>query len=140
MTVADQVKRGELQFAPGEGEILELGRINKTANHAVEELMIQPAGAMHAAHEGQAGSYAGPIGDQLVITEVVKVDSTYAADQYGGFLSVTRPLALAPALKPLVDAGITGKLVLADKSSPIGTMPPVPLPSSRRWRRRSAPS
>jgi hypothetical protein len=54
----------------------------------------------------------------------VKVDPSYAGDQYAGFLSVIRPLALAPVLRPLQDAGITGKLVVGDESVPIGAMPP----------------
>ena len=122
VTVTDQVKGGELQFSLENGEVLELGRIVQASN-VVEELLIQPAGAMHAAHEGRVGSYAGLVDDQLMITEVVKVDPTYAAERYSGFLSVTRPLALAPALKPLVDAGITGQLVVGDKSRPLGAMP-----------------
>ncbi|HEX7841772.1 MAG TPA: hypothetical protein VF469_30085, partial [Kofleriaceae bacterium] len=122
VTAADQVKGGELQFAPKDGEILELGRIVKGTN-AVEGLMIQPAGAMHTAHEGMVGSYAELVGEQLVITEVAKVDPQYNAEQYAGFLSVTRPLALGPALSPLVAAGITGQLVLGNKSVPIGKMP-----------------
>jgi serine/threonine-protein kinase len=123
-TVADQVKRGELEFARGEGEILELGQIKKAAKGAVEELMVQPAGAMHNMHGGAAGSYADVVDNQLVITEVAEVVPKYTQDEYRGFLTVSRPVLLAPALKPLQDAGITGKLVVGDKSVPIGAMPP----------------
>jgi len=69
-TAADQVKGGELQFSPENGEVLELGRIVQ-ASQAVEELMVQPAGGMRHAHGGAAGGYADLADDQLVITEVV---------------------------------------------------------------------
>ncbi|HEX3474646.1 MAG TPA: serine/threonine-protein kinase [Kofleriaceae bacterium] len=120
-TAADQVTGGELQFAPRNGEVLELGRIVRNTS-AVDELMVQPSGSMRHAHGGAVGSYAEIAGGALEITEVVKVDPRYNADQYTGFLSVTRPLALGPALQPLVDAGITGKLALGDSSAPIGAM------------------
>jgi hypothetical protein len=122
-TVADQVKRGELEFAPGEGEILELGQIKKAAKSAVEELMVQPAGAMHNMHDGAAGSYADVVDNQLVITEVAEVVPKYTQDEYRGFLTVSRPVSLAPALKPLLDAGVTGQLVVGARSVPIGAMP-----------------
>ena len=121
-TVADDVRTGELQFAPQNGEILELGRIVKATNQ-VEELLLQPPDAMRKSHDGMAGSYAELVDDQIVITEVVKVMPADKADQYVGFLSVTRPLPLAPAVKSLSGAGITGKFVLAGKEAPIGVMP-----------------
>ena len=123
-TVADAVSHGELQFTPENGEILELGRIIKGANK-VESLMLQPAGAMRKSHAGAIGSYVELVDDQIVITEVAKVVPTAAQDQaqLAGFLSVTRPLALAPAIKPLIDAGITGKIVINGKVAAIGAMP-----------------
>ena len=133
-TAADQVKGGELQFSPENGEVLELGRIVQASN-AVEELMVQPSGGMRHAHGGTVGSYDELAGNQLVITEVVKVAPAYNAEKYTGFLTVSRPLPLAPVLKPLTDAGIIGKLVVGDQSVPIGEMPSgatlrdVPLPS-----------
>src|SRR4029079_17954428 len=110
------------QFAPQNGEILELGRIVKATNQ-VEELLLQPPDAMRKSHDGMAGSYAELVDDQIVITEVVKVMPADKADQYVGFLSVTRPLPLAPAVKSLSGAGITGKFVLDGKEAPIGVMP-----------------
>jgi hypothetical protein len=119
-TVADQVANGEL--APQSGEILELGRIVKATNQ-VEELLLLPPDAMRKSHDGMAGSYVELVDDQVVITEVVKVVPADKADQYVGFLSVTRPLPLALAVKSLRGAGITGKFVLDDKEVPIGVMP-----------------
>ena len=117
-TVDDLVARGD--FVPQNGERLELGQVDKTS--ARTEVLL-PKGTARAAHDGIPGSYVELAGDQLLITEITKVVPQYNPERYAGFLGVTRPLALAPALKPLVDAGITGKLVLGDKSVPIGTMP-----------------
>jgi hypothetical protein len=119
-TVADLVRGGELAFAPGEGEVVELGRIAK-ATRQVEQLRIEPAGATATSH-GAPGGYLELAGDQLVVTEVAEV-TPGQTDTYAGFLRVSRPLALAPALKPLLDAGITGKLVIDGKEAPIGVMP-----------------
>ncbi|HEY6177667.1 MAG TPA: protein kinase [Kofleriaceae bacterium] len=121
-TVADQVAHGELAFTLDKGDILALGRILKAGN-VVEELMVLPAGAMHIAHDGMVGRYADLVDDKLVITEIAKVEPAQGADQFTGFLAVSRPLPLAPALQPLIAAGVTGKLVVGGKSAPIGAMP-----------------
>ena len=123
-TVADAVSHGELDFTPQNGEILELGRVVKGTNQ-VEALMLQPPGAMRKSHEGMLGNYVELVGDQIVITEVAPVTPSASEDQsrYAGFLGVTRPLALAPAIQPLIDAGITGNIVIGGKSAAIGAMP-----------------
>lgn len=120
-TAADMVKGGELQFTPSNGEILELGRVIKT-NGIDELLMLQPPNAMRTSHSGKTGAYAELVREQIVITEVAEVAPVGDAD-YRGYLSVTRPLALAPMIQPLVAAGIAGKLVIGDASAPIGQMP-----------------
>ena len=119
-TLADLVAHGEI--VPESGEILELGRIDKTTSK-VEQLLLVPRGAKGASHDGKAGSYVEIAGDQIVITEVVNVVPTQQADRYVGFVAVTRPLALGPVIQPLIDAGIAGKLVLDGKEAPIGVMP-----------------
>ena len=99
-TVADLVAHGELAFTLDKDEILELGRVVKATN-AVEELMVLPAGAMHAAHEGMVGSYAELAAGQIVVTEVAKVTPDEHADhpeEFAGFLGVTKMLPL-PALE-----------------------------------------
>ncbi|HEX2686922.1 MAG TPA: serine/threonine-protein kinase [Kofleriaceae bacterium] len=120
-TVDNLVDRGD--FVAARGEILELGRINKANHNAVEQLTLQPKGAMSTSHDGMTGSYAELVGDQVMITEVAKVEPTEKADQYAGFLSVTRTLALGPAIKSLADAGITGTFVINGKETPIGVVP-----------------
>ncbi|HEY0194452.1 MAG TPA: serine/threonine-protein kinase [Kofleriaceae bacterium] len=134
-TLDNLVRSGDLVPVPG--EILELGRVFKidvaaggplpaSPRGTVEPLLVAPQGATRMSHKGMVGSYADLMADQLAITEVVKVDPTDNADvndQVAGYLSVTRPLSLAPAVKALADAGITGKLVIGDKELAIGTMP-----------------
>ena len=123
-TVADAVRGGELKFPTAAGEILELGRVVKGTN-VVEQLLLQPAGSMRKSHDGALGSYVELVDDQIAITEVAPVVPTEVEDRakFAGFLSVTRPLALAPAIKPLLDAGITGQLVINGKVAAIGAMP-----------------
>jgi hypothetical protein len=135
-SVEADVVHGDIPLRSKDGEILELGRIYKVDVPAlqdrpaikagtVETMTLQPPGAMHKAHDGKIGSYAELVGDQIVITEVVKVDPGPGqnADTSTGFLGVTRPLPLAPAIKSLVDAGISGKFVVDGKETPIGAMP-----------------
>jgi serine/threonine-protein kinase len=126
-TATDQVKGGELQFSPKDGEVLELGRVVKATSKA-EVLLVQPPGAPSRAHDGIVGSYAELVDHaeqpkHLMLTEVAKVDPADKADQYAGFVSVSQPLDLGPVLQLLVDAGITGKLVIGDKPVAIGAMP-----------------
>jgi Protein kinase domain len=123
-TAADAVRGGELRFPADSGEILELGRVVKGTN-TVELFLLQPPGSMRKSHDGAVGSYVELVDDQIAITEVAPVLPTEVADQarFAGFLSVTRPLALAPAIQPLIDAGITGKLVINGKAAAIGAMP-----------------
>jgi serine/threonine-protein kinase len=122
-TIEDLVTHGDV--VPEAGEILELGRIDKKTS-SVEQLLVVPKGAraaMGVSHGGKADSYVELVGDQIVITEVVNVVPTQQADEYMGFLGVTRPLELAPAIKSLADAGITGKLVIDQRELAIGVMP-----------------
>ncbi|HEY0479725.1 MAG TPA: serine/threonine-protein kinase [Kofleriaceae bacterium] len=118
-TVDDLVTRGD--FVPQKGERLELGQIDKPASR-IEVLL--PRGTARASHDGVVGSYVELAGDQLLITEIVPVAPKYDPERYAGFLGVTRSLDLGPALRPLLDAGITGKLTLGNRSVPIGVMPP----------------
>ncbi|HEU4731510.1 MAG TPA: serine/threonine-protein kinase [Kofleriaceae bacterium] len=125
-TVKDLVTRGD--FTAREGEILELGRVLKQPigdrkAGAIESLTLQPPGAMQMSHDGVAGSYAELVGDQIVLTEVVGVEPADQGDLYAGFLSVTRPLPLGPALRSLAGAGIAGMLVVGSTEIAIGKMP-----------------
>jgi tRNA A-37 threonylcarbamoyl transferase component Bud32 len=119
-SAANLVARGDV--AVRDGEVLELGRIVKDANQ-VEDLLLLPAGATRRSHDGKIGSYAEFVDKEILITEVAKVVPTQDLDKYGGFLSVTRLLALAPAIDALVKAGITGKFVIGRNELAIGMMP-----------------
>jgi len=131
-TAANLVERGDLVSA--KGEILELGRIDKTTS-TVEQLVLVPAGAMRVSHDGKAGSYLELVNNQIVITEVVMVVPTEQTERYLGFLGVTRPLALGPVIQPLLDAGITGKFAINGNEAPIGVMP---AGATTRWQPLSA--
>jgi tRNA A-37 threonylcarbamoyl transferase component Bud32 len=120
-TVENLIATGDL--IPESGELLELGRIDKTNKDAPKVEVLFPRGATQASHGGARGSYVEIDGDQLVVTEITSVDPTERADQFDGFLAVTRRLDLAPRFKALLDAGITGRLVIGGKETAIGAMP-----------------
>jgi tRNA A-37 threonylcarbamoyl transferase component Bud32 len=120
-TVADLAAGGELSFAPASGETVALGRIAK-ASQAFEGLHVEPVGATPMWHDGKPGHYAELSGEQIVITDVAEV-APFDSAPYTGVLSVTRPLALAPAIKALVDAGIMGEFALGGRTVAIGQMP-----------------
>ncbi|HET9627526.1 MAG TPA: serine/threonine-protein kinase, partial [Kofleriaceae bacterium] len=127
-TAVDMVdKGGELKFQLSAGEVIELGQIAR-ATGKLQSLFVQPAGGAPRSHAGKPGSYAELVGDQLVITEVSRVEprpnyEPELAAQVAGFLSVSQPLALAPAIQSLVAAGNTGKLVVGASELAIGVMP-----------------
>ena len=139
-TAMNLVERGDL--VPAAGEVLELGRIDKTRPPGdpgrLEELLRIPETAMRMAHGGKPGTYVELVhqdtmrdaaareathDDKIVITEVVEVVPTEQVERFAGFLVVTRPLELGPMLAPLVDAGIAGKLVIDRTEAPIGVIP-----------------
>jgi hypothetical protein len=87
-------------------------------------MAIPPEQLLDLSHDGKTGSYAELMSPLIVVTEVTPVVPSDKGDQWMGYLSVTRSVALAPAIQPLIDAGITDKLVFVDGGeSPIGVMP-----------------
>jgi hypothetical protein len=61
-----------------------------------------------------------------MITEVVKIDPVYDADKYIGFLGITRPLAFAPEVKPLVEAAQLERLLGASTDIKVVVAEPQP--------------
>jgi hypothetical protein len=119
-------KGGELanlskEGAPADSEILEIGGVSSDSGK-LELWLLQPAAAPRMAHDGAPGIYVDLIGAQITITEVVKV-VPLEAGKPPGYLSITRELAVNPVVQPLLDAGITGKLVVGSGTAAIGKMP-----------------
>ncbi|HUS29546.1 MAG TPA: serine/threonine-protein kinase [Kofleriaceae bacterium] len=117
-TAKDMLARGELQFAPQAGEVVELGQLPSPDKPIT--LLIQPDGAMHAPHAGMIGSFTDVVDTKLVITEVTAVMSA-DPKRPSGYLSVTRPLDLAPQIKSLAAAGINGRIAIGDQMLDIGS-------------------
>ncbi|HEX5057879.1 MAG TPA: serine/threonine-protein kinase [Kofleriaceae bacterium] len=120
-TAKDMLVRGELQFSPQAGEVIELGQV--TGDKA-ETLLIQPEGAMHSPHASKAGSYADLMGDKVVITEVAQVTPKEARDGLTGYVMVVRPLDLKPAIDRLVGAGVAGTIEANGEKRTIGSPAP----------------
>ncbi len=118
-TAKNDLDNGELKFAPEPGEVIELGQVPIKGGEPAT-LLIQPEGAMHSPHAGKPGSYAELMGDKVVVTEVAQVTPRDRANELTGYVMVSRPLDLSPALKRLTDARVAGRLELGGKSRVIG--------------------
>lgn len=122
-TAQQLVATGELKFDPHPGEIIELGYTPKGGGAPVT-LLIEPKGAMHGSHAGAPGSFAELMDGHVVVTEVAAVEPASEKDSKGpGYVMVSRPLDLKPAIDKLVAAGVTGKFSLGTSSIPVGQMP-----------------
>src|SRR5690606_20404468 len=117
-TAKDMLVRGELQFSPQAGEVIELGQVK---GGAAETLLIQPEGAMHSPRAGKPGSFVDLMGDQVVITEVVEVTPKEGADRFSAYVMVVRPLDLKPAIDRLVEAGVAGTIEAGGETRTIGS-------------------
>ncbi len=120
-TAKNDLATGELQFQPKPGEVIELGQT--FTGKEPSPLLIQPDGAMRSSHAGKPGSYAELMGDQIVVTEVAPVTPKDRATELTGYVMVSRPLDLGPALAKLEKAGVAGTLEIDGKSKAIGTAP-----------------
>jgi serine/threonine-protein kinase len=140
-TVDDDVRTGELALKPVGGQIIAFGRVVNATKQAevlfVRPTSVTPAAAVQASHDGKPGHYAQLVDGQLMLTEVVHIEpptknpqgvdvtAQYAdqAAKFAGFVIVSQELKLDTAVKSLIDAGITGKIVVDKNELPVGTMP-----------------
>jgi len=120
-TAKDMLVRGELQFSPQAGEVIELGQVN---GDKPETLLIQPEGAMHSPRAGKPGSFVDLMGDKVVITEVAQVTPKEARPGLTGYVMVVRPLDLEPAIDRLVGAGVAGTIEANGEKRTIGSPAP----------------
>jgi hypothetical protein len=120
-TAKDMLERGELQFSPQPGEVIELGQVRAGTP---ETLLIQPEGAMHSPRAGTPGSFVDLVGDKVVITEVAMVTPKESADQLAGYVMVVRPLDLEPAIDRLASAGVAGTIEAGGELRTFGSPAP----------------
>ncbi|MGN6107134.1 MAG: serine/threonine-protein kinase [Kofleriaceae bacterium] len=127
-TARDMVSRGELDFQPRPGEVIELAQLGADGKPVV--LAVQPPDGMVAPLEAQRAEL---MGDRVLILETADVEKR--AGGVAGYLRVTRPLDLKPAIDALVAAGVNGRIEVGGKTRAIGSPPPdakdeiKPLPS-----------
>jgi tRNA A-37 threonylcarbamoyl transferase component Bud32 len=133
-TAKDMLEKGELAFTLKPGEVIELGQIKK--GEPAQVLLLQPDGAMKSPHAGNPGSYTDLMGDSLAVMEVAPVKPREMAEDLTGYISVTRPLNLRPAIDKLHAAGVNGRIDIGSQSVAIGSPPSanaetraMPLPS-----------
>jgi tRNA A-37 threonylcarbamoyl transferase component Bud32 len=121
-TVTDMFTSGALSFKPQAGEVIEIGQVPNGKTPVT--LLLQPDNAMRSSFAGKPGSYAELMGDRLFVTEVVTVVPADHANELSGYVAVSRPLDLGPALAALDKAHVAGSLAIGDKTRAIGTPPP----------------
>lgn len=133
-TAKDMLEKGELAFTLQPGEVIELGQLK--SGQPAQVLLLQPDGAMKSPHAGSPGSYTDLMGESLAVMEVAPVKPREMADDLTGYISVTRPLNLRPAIEKLQAAGVNGRIEIGPQSMPIGSAPAagaatqaMPLPS-----------
>ena len=133
-TAKDMLEKGELAFTLQPGEVIELGQIKK--GEPAHVLLLQPDGAMKSPHAGNPGSYTDLMGDSLAVMEVAPVKPREMAEDLTGYISVTRPLNLRPAIDKLQAAGVNGRIDIGAQNVAIGSPPSanaetqaMPLPS-----------
>src|SRR5688572_10001626 len=126
VTARDAVEKGELNFSPDPGVVIELGQIISDKHMP---LVVQPAGAKPfvtaATGSGKVGSFAMLNQFDLTIMEVVGVtprsDAVRDGQPITGYIAASRVIDMVPAINKLKDAGINGYLRGANKESvPIG--------------------
>jgi hypothetical protein len=127
-TAKDMLVRGELRFDPQPGEVIELGQTKAGAN---EMLLTEPENGAttwpsYVAHAGKVGGYvdlAAAGGKQAVVMDVVEVKPKQMADTITGYLSIARPLDIAPAIERLSSASLAGWLDIGPLRTDFGTAP-----------------
>lgn len=118
-TARDMLRTGSLKFTPQPGEIIELGQVPN--GKAAVPLLIQPDDAVRSTHAGSPGSYAELVDNRIVVTEVAKVTPKDRADELTGYVIVSRPLDLGPAIAALTSANVAGTFEINGKTKTIGT-------------------
>lgn len=118
-TARDMLRTGSLKFTAGPGEIIELGQVQNGG--APTPLLVQPDGATRSPHAGTPGSYAELLDNQIVVTEVAKVTPKDRAEELSGYVVVSRPLDLGPAIAALTSANVAGSFEVNGKTKAIGT-------------------
>ncbi len=127
-TMIDLVGK-ELSFKPEPGEVIELGKIPKGG--APVSLVVLPDGGMRASQSGKAGAATEMIEDRLLVTrtvEAVPLDPGLAAEA-SSYVTVSRPLELAPVVQRMTAAGLGGTIRVGPMRRPFGQPPAKDLPT-----------
>ncbi|MFN0247343.1 MAG: serine/threonine-protein kinase [Kofleriaceae bacterium] len=136
-TMRDQVGK-EIAFNTDGGEVIELGQLPK-AGGAPIVLVTLPDSGMRSMFASKMGAFAELAGDKLLVTrtsEIVPSDEELAKT-VTGYVTVTKPLDLAPALDKLAAAGLSGRIVVGEKTKTFGNPPS---DAETKWKTEPIPS
>jgi hypothetical protein len=111
VTTLGNLNYEDLQFQPGEREIVELGQV---VGGKVTSLGVLPATAPRSKHLGEVGAFLGVQGSDLILADVGKVDPKARQDELSGMLAVSRTLDLSAEVAPLRKRGIPARIDTPD--------------------------
>lgn len=137
VTIKDMVGK-EIAFKIENGEVIELGQV--PANSASPIVLVTlPDGGMRSMFAGKTGAFAELANDKLLVTQTAEIVPSDAelAKAVTGYVTVTKPLDLAPALDKLAAAGLSGRIEIGDKKRVFGTPP---ADSAATWKPQPIPS
>ena len=110
-------RRARVQAAARRGDRARAGAEGGRAGDAARS---SPTGAMHGSHAGKPGSFAELMSTTGRDHRRRRGRADEARRPVPGYVMVSRPLDLGPAIEQLSAAGVTGRFELGDASSPVG--------------------
>jgi eukaryotic-like serine/threonine-protein kinase len=118
VTAEDSYKTGALQYPLEDGEVIEFGVTLKGG--APTAFVVEPPNAMHSAYAGKPGSYVELMGNHVLVTEVAEVIPLDHANEQTGYVMISKPFELDPAIAPLLQAHVNGELDVGSAKYTIG--------------------
>ncbi|HEY1548493.1 MAG TPA: serine/threonine-protein kinase [Kofleriaceae bacterium] len=117
-TAEDNYKSGALKFPLEDGEVIEFGVTLK--GHPPIAFVVEPPNAMHSSYAGKPGSYVELMGNHVLVTEVAEVVPLDHANEQTGYVMISKPFELGPAIAPLLQAHVNGELDVGSATYAIG--------------------
>ena len=118
VTAEDSYKSGALVFPLEDGEVIEFGITLKGGTPTA--FVDEPPNAMHASYAGKPGSYVELMGNHVLVTEVAEVIPLDHANEQTGYVMISKPFELGPAIAPLLQAHVNGELDVGSAKYTIG--------------------
>jgi len=126
VTTTGNLTYADLMFEPAEREIVELGQGTPAAvanGGAVTSLTVLPATAPRSKHLGQIGVHVGMSGNDLIVTDVGRVEPAARQGEVAGTIAVAVTVDVSAEVAPLRQRGLAARIDTEDGAVVIGTDP-----------------